>query len=72
GFLAGSLVMVWPWREPTIATDNGHADALRLLAPSQYAQAVGDAQLFAALGLMIVGFVVVMLLEYVGARRESL
>jgi putative membrane protein len=71
GFLAGSLVMVWPWRESAIATNKGHSDALHLLAPSQYAQMVGDAQLLTALGLMIVGFVVVMLLEYIGARRAS-
>ena len=72
GFLTGSLVMVWPWRESAIAANNGHADALQLLAPSQYALVVGDAQLLAALGLMIVGFVVVVLLEYVGGRRMSL
>jgi len=71
GFLAGSLVMVWPWREPVIATNKGHSDALNLLVPSQYGQTVGDAQLFTALGLMVVGFVVVMLLEYIGARRAS-
>lgn len=72
GFLAGSLVMVWPWRESTITANKGHADTLHLLAPSQYAQVVGDAQLPAALGLMIVGFVLVLLLEVVGGRRASL
>ena len=71
GFLAGSLVMVWPWRESTFTTSKGHADTLQLLAPSQYAQVVGDAQLPAALGLMIVGFVLVLLLEYAGGRRAS-
>jgi len=72
GFLAGSLVMVWPWRETITSASKGHADALQLLAPWQYAQVVGDAQLPAALGLMIVGFVLVLLLEYVGGRRASL
>ena len=72
GFLAGSLVMVWPWRESTLTASKGHADALQLLAPSQYAQVIGDAQLPAALGLMVVGFVLVLLLEYVGSRRVSL
>ena len=72
GFLAGSLAMVWPWRESTITANKGHADALHLLAPSQYAQAVGDAQLPAALGLMVVGFTLVLLLEYVGGRRTTL
>lgn len=72
GFLAGSLVMVWPWRETTITASKGHADALHLLTPSQYAQVVGDAQLPAALGLMVVGFILVLLLEYIGGRRASL
>jgi len=72
GFLAGSLVMVWPWREATITASKGHADALHLLTPSQYAQVVGDAQLPAALGLMVVGFILVLLLEYIGGRRASL
>ena len=72
GFLTGSLVMVWPWRESATVTNNGHADALHLLTPSQYAQLAGDAQLSSALGLMVVGFVLVLLLEYIGTRRGSL
>ncbi|MBQ0719388.1 MAG: DUF368 domain-containing protein [Gammaproteobacteria bacterium] len=72
GFLAGSLVMVWPWRELTITANTGRGGGLHLLAPSQYAQLVGDAQLPAALGLMVVGFVLVLLLEYVGGRRKVL
>ena len=72
GFLAGSLVMVWPWRESAITASKGHADVLQLLAPSQYAQVIGDAQLPAALGLMVVGFALVLLLEYIGTRRGSL
>ncbi len=65
GFLAGSLAMVWPWRE----SDSGHGEGLNLLAPSQYAQMAGDAQLPAALGLMTVGFILVLLLEYLGGRQ---
>ena len=72
GFLAGSLAMVWPWRESTLIANKGHVDGLTLLMPSQYAQVVGDAQLPAALGLMCVGFVLVLLLEYVGGRRVVL
>ena len=71
GFLTGSLVMVWPWRESTMAVGEGHATGLHLLAPSQYAQVLGDAQLPAVLGLMLVGFILVLLLEYVGGRRTT-
>ena len=71
GFLTGSLVMVWPWRESVITADKGHTGALHLLTPAQYTQLAGDAQLSAALGLMVVGFVLVLLLEYIGTRRRS-
>ena len=72
GFLAGSLVLVWPWRESALAAGHGRSDTLQLLAPSQYAQLVGDAQLPAALALMVVGFALVLMLEYVGGRRSAL
>jgi len=71
GFLMGSLVMVWPWRESTTMVGEGRAVGLHLLAPSQYAQVLGDAQLPTALGLMLVGFILVLLLEYVGGRRTT-
>ncbi|MDF1831578.1 MAG: DUF368 domain-containing protein [Porticoccaceae bacterium] len=72
GFLAGSLVMVWPWKYSTLGTDKEYADALHLLLPSQYEQAAGDAQLFAVLSLMAVGFAVVIILEYIGNKRAPL
>ncbi len=69
GFLTGSLVMVWPWRASEPGVGNGDVDALHLLLPSQYAGVVGDAQMFAALTFMVVGFAVVILLEYMSGRR---
>jgi len=71
GFLMGSLVMVWPWRESRIIAGEGHAAGLHLLSPAQYTQVLGDAQLPAALGLMLVGFILVLLLEYAGGRQTS-
>jgi len=72
GFLAGSLAMVWPWRESTMAAGKGHGEGLYLLAPSEYARLAGDAQLPAVLGLMTVGFILVLSLEYVGGRQARL
>ena len=72
GFLAGSLVMVWPWRESVIMSNEGREAALSLLMPRQYAQVVGDPQLPATLGLMAVGFILVLCLENVGGRRAAL
>ncbi|PCJ37445.1 MAG: DUF368 domain-containing protein [Cellvibrionales bacterium] len=71
GFLMGSLVMVWPWRESVMAVDEDHAVGLHLLSPAQYAQVLGEAQLPATLGLMLVGFILVLLLEYAGGRRTT-
>lgn len=71
GFLTGSLVMVWPWRESAMAVGDGHSAGLHLLTPVQYAQVLGDSRLPAALGLMLVGFMLVLLLEYAGGRRTS-
>ena len=42
GFLAGSLVMVWPWQIPKLASNHDSAQALHLLTPSGFAELVGD------------------------------
>jgi len=71
GFLAGSLVMVWPWRESKSLVEQGSM-SLHLLTPSQYVQMVADAQLPTVVALMLVGFMLVLLLEYIGGRQARL
>ncbi|MBL4780943.1 MAG: DUF368 domain-containing protein [Porticoccaceae bacterium] len=71
GFLAGSLVMVWPWRESKPLVEQGSM-SLHLLTPSQYVQMVADAQLPTVVALMLVGFILVLLLEYIGGRQARL
>lgn len=72
GFLAGSLVMVWPWREMKVLAEHGTAGGLHLLSPGQYAQLVGDPQWPGAIALMLGGLILVLVLEYVSGRRATL
>lgn len=58
GFLYGSLVVVWPWKLPSQAPGT----ALPVL-PQRYAEAVADPHLLACVGLMLLGFAMVWLLE---------
>ena len=75
GFLTGSLVVVWPWRQ--VLDDAGgseHAARLTLYLPADYAQAVGDPQSMVVLALMAMGLTLVLVLEFLagGGRRERL
>ncbi len=64
GFLAGSLVMVWPWR-------GAGAGAPLLLLPGDYAALHGDARLPACIGLMLAGLVLVLGLEFLGTGAPT-
>lgn len=60
GFMAGSLVKLWPWRLPL---DQGVAE--RWLWPADYARATGGASHLAlALTMMVVGLLLVWLLSF--------
>ncbi|HAD09627.1 MAG TPA: DUF368 domain-containing protein [Porticoccaceae bacterium] len=76
GFLAGSLAVVWPWRQlvQSEASGSGGAARLQLYLPADYAQAVGDSRCLAVLGVMVLGLTLVLMLEYLsgGVRRERL
>ena len=60
GFMAGSLVKLWPWR---LSVEGGVGD--RWLWPAEYARAVqGSSELPAALVMTAVGLVLVWLLSF--------
>ncbi|GAA0316759.1 DUF368 domain-containing protein [Psychrobacter aestuarii] len=63
GFIAGSLVKVWPWKVTTLATQ-----AVHNVAPWHYP---GGAQWPVTVGLIILGAVLVWLLSWWGARHEA-
>ncbi|WP_201586607.1 DUF368 domain-containing protein [Psychrobacter jeotgali] len=64
GFIAGSLVKVWPWKIDAVGTLNG--DAIHNVAPWHYPT---GAQWLTTIGLMVLGAVLVSLLSWWGHRR---
>lgn len=65
GFIAGSLVKVWPWKTDALGGLTG--DAVLNVAPWQYPS---GAQWLTTLGLMILGAVLVSLLSWWGQRSN--
>ena len=77
GFLVGSLLIVWPWRETleVMMDSRGREVVLssRLLLPGEFGRVTGlDPRTFAAIGCMAVGLILVLGLEYLGGRRGKL
>lgn len=76
GFLAGSLVMIWPWRNATevMVSDSGktYYMAFENVLPQQYAAITGyDPQTMISLSAMAVGFILVISLEWFGQKAKS-
>lgn len=77
GFLVGSLLIVWPWRETleVMIDSRGREVVLssRLLWPEEFARVTGlDPRTWLATGCMVVGLIVVLGLEYLGGQRRKL
>lgn len=64
GFIAGSLVKVWPWKVDALGTID--SDAIYNVMPWQYP---ADAQWATTIGLMLLGAVLVSLLSWWGNRH---
>lgn len=75
GFLAGSLVVVWPWKRALVTAVDGRGGELmlrgELLTPWAYGNAIGDPQWALALATMVSGLVLVFALEYIGVRKNK-
>lgn len=77
GFLVGSLLIVWPWRETleVMIDSRGREVVLssRLLWPGEFGRVTGlDPRTWLATGCMVVGLIVVLGLEYLGGQRRKL
>lgn len=75
GFLMGSLMIVWPWREVLeVFVDNYGREVVlssRTILPGEYAAITGlDPQTLWAIGCMLAGAVVVFGLEFWGAQKR--
>lgn len=74
GFLLGSLVKIWPWKnaildQPLVTHSDGKIDyAMQHVLPNAYN---GDPMLLAALGMMLFGLILVLGLEYLGKKYKK-
>jgi len=76
GFLLGSLLIVWPWKEAleVIIDHKGREVVLshHLLMPAEFGAVTGiDPNTLAAVGCMFSGLIVVLALEYFGGQRKK-
>jgi len=71
GFILGSLNKIWPWKEVLTWREDSSGNLVPLLeksiTPSAY---IGDAQILAAISLMVVGFMTIFILEKIGSKRN--
>ncbi|WP_461482191.1 DUF368 domain-containing protein [Porticoccus sp.] len=77
GFLVGSLLIVWPWRETLEVMIDGRGREVvlssRLLLPAEFARVTGlDPRTLLAMGCMAAGLILVLGLEYLGGQRRKL
>lgn len=75
GFMLGSLNKVWPWKYTTAYTINRHGDQVPLvqenISPFSFETMTGQPSfLLYAVGLMLVGAGLVLIIEQVGRRSE--
>jgi putative membrane protein len=74
GFMIGSLNKVWPWKETLETRINSHGAEVPFLqsnvSPFKFEEITGElSQLWFALGLCIVGFLVVFVMEKMAASK---
>jgi len=67
GFIAGSLVKVWPWKVDELGTLAG--DAINNVVPWHYPS---GAQWFTTIGLMVLGAVLVSALSWWGNKTKPI
>ncbi|MEX2473996.1 DUF368 domain-containing protein [Marinobacter sp.] len=76
GFMIGALNKVWPWKETLSWRTNSAGEQVALnevsVSPSYYTELTGlDAQLLPAIGMVIAGFVLVLLVEWIGTKQRG-
>ena len=72
GFMIGSLNKVWPWKETLSTRINSEGEEVPLLQESVLpGDFSGEPFLMAAIGLAVLGFVVIILLDKFGPEEET-
>lgn len=75
GFLFGSLIIVWPWKQVLAWVEGGHGQlkpAQQIpISPAEYLAVTGqDPTIWLCLALVIVGFALVWLIDYFWGRGQ--
>jgi len=76
GFIAGSLGIVWPWKEAIYKTENGKflVDSLGdkvIENYHRYIPSLTDATTWQAIGFIIFGVIILLLLEWYGNKNKK-
>ncbi|MDR2119315.1 MAG: DUF368 domain-containing protein [Tannerella sp.] len=66
GFMLGSLNKVWPWKETVETHIDSHSVAIPLTGPN----ILPDKQMWEAVGLAVVGFIIVYVLERLAGKEK--
>lgn len=73
GFMAGAMVKIWPWKKVLTERINSKGIPVPLreecVLPHEYE---GDPQLFAALTLMLIGFLLILIFDFISLKTKSL
>ena len=73
GFMAGATVKIWPWKKVLTERINSKGIHVPLreecVLPYEYE---GDPQLFAALTLMLIGFLLIFIFDFICVKTKSL
>lgn len=74
GFIIGSLPVIWPWKEVLTTRVGSKGNIIPILqqpiSPNMYAHINNtDPQLIYAIGLMLTGFLTIIILEKIGSKK---
>ena len=71
GFVAGSLLIIWPWKDKITGIFGEGADAREKVVSYDWNLPPLDMSTFIAIGLIIAGFIIVWIMEKTGGVEES-
>lgn len=72
GFMVGSLNKIWPWKKVLSTRINSHGEKVPFLEESISPFAFeGKHQLTLAIGLMVIGFLTILILEKLGSKTNE-
>ena len=73
GFMTGALVKIWPWKKVLTERVNSKGVLVPLkeecILPFEFE---GDPQLYSALVLMLIGFLIIFIFEFISVKTKSI